>query len=283
MSKYVWCVLAIVFVMAAVAVADDGSGVPVLESPERGDITVNVGDPHTFMVFFRQWFPEFYSRVDADGDGTIGNDEYDRAKGLCQKIMDSNPRIDVRDLVAEYMKQTAPPQTNKFWVRTIRLTGDDMPSVDMYASHIFSPKIGAFGYAYVSKGWAQWYGGGRFVPAPWCELELGAGLEQADDEYPWRVGSSLWVGNPKVSAIGFAEYGVGGFWHRAVGLYTLDGVVADFTSDIKVGLMSQSDLGIGPTGDVGIARTPLRVWIAALVDEFPNGKPTMLLSARAEF
>lgn len=290
MTRYVLCILAIVLV-AGVAVAGstveaNDASIPVLENPELGDFTVHFGDEYT--VLFRQWYPEVYRRADSNGDGVVSNAEYHKARFFFQHLADENPKFGTRNLAAAFMshyEEVSPDSSeqveakNKFWVRAIHLTGDDVPAVDVYANHTFSPKLGAFCYSYTSKGWAQVYGGARYVPAQWCEIELGVGGEQSADKYPWRVGSSLWVGNNKASVIGFAEYGVGGFWHRAVGLYKLDGVPFDFVSDFKVGLMSQQDLGAGPSADVAITGTPLKVWVAGMYD---NGW-TSLMSVRAEF
>ncbi len=142
------------------------------------------------------------------------------------------------------------------------------PTITGYITHGFTKKqVGVFAWFLVNKHWAEGYTGLNYKPFAYCQISLGAGLEQA--ERSLRLGSSVWLGNEKIYALIITEKGGSGFWHRAIMNYHLKGVV--------IGLMSQTKLGLGPRLEFKIPQTPFKVWGSVL-----NGK-NVFLSLKMSF
>jgi hypothetical protein len=94
----------------------------------------------------------------------------------------------------------------------------------------------------------------------WASITGQVGLEQNDK--PWRIGTTLWMGNAKTSALLILEEGGGGRWHKAV-------VTRQVFPGAKVGVMSQRFVGTGGYIEVNVAGK-LSYWAMIPVVK-PNG------------
>jgi len=164
-------------------------------------------------------------------------------------------------------------QTTRFEVESQNLISksDVAPSIDGYMTHGFTgSQFGTFAWFFVGEHWAEGYAGLTYAPLSWCQVGLGFGLEQADD--PWRVGSSLWVGNGRWSVLALLEDGGGAFWHRVVANYRVNPILG-------VGLMSEEFVGVGPRLEVTVPKLPVQLWTSVLrKDGNDNGYLTLKFS-----
>ena len=87
--------------------------------------------------------------------------------------------------------------------------------------------------------------------------EVFAGGEEA--ARPERVGSYVWLGKAKLSALGVFEDGGSGFWYKVETNYQA-------CKAVGVGTLSERFKGSGPKVELSVPRTALKLWIAPLAD-----------------
>lgn len=129
---------------------------------------------------------------------------------------------------------------------------------------VYSANAQAFVFAQVATGWAQAYAGMKYSPAPWAEVSLGIGLEQADS--PFRVGGSVWLGQGRVSALHLFEDGGSGPWHKTTVAYKA-------TSELSLGLVDRSFCGRGLTAEYKLSNDT-----TLTVAAYNSGQKTAALS-----
>lgn len=134
----------------------------------------------------------------------------------------------------------------------------------------FNKQFGYFGWALVSKNWAEIYPGVSWQPFSWLQMGVGVGIES--DQSKARFGEFLWIGKGKFYFLGFTEHEGSGFWYRAMAMYRMN-------KSLQVGLMSQHKLGIGPKVEVAIFK-PFALWAATL---FWQGKTTIFGGLKFNF
>lgn len=142
------------------------------------------------------------------------------------------------------------------WTSELRLLTTDRAqrptfTLTTYVDHRISNTWGVFGWALVGEAWSEGYAGVLFIPKPWIEIGLGAGLEQ--DKNLYRLGASLWLGNDRVSSLTLVEYGGSGWWYQSTVLVSLAKV-------LKIGGMIQRGVGMGPRVDMQFPEIPLSVY-----------------------
>lgn len=115
--------------------------------------------------------------------------------------------------------------------------------------------FGTFTFFWVEQYWAQAYGGLTYAPVSWLQVGLGAGLEQADN--PWRIASSIWLGNDRLSALTVLETGGSGFFYRS----QFNVMV---TSWLGLGGLAERYTGFGPRAEIGPKQLPLQLWLTIL-------------------
>ena len=103
---------------------------------------------------------------------------------------------------------------------------------------------GAFVYVSGSRNWAETYAGATYSPAPWAEIALGIGLEQADS--PIRLGGWVWLGQGDVSFCHLFEDGGSGPWHKTI----LSLVINEH---LKIGALDRSFMGRGAFAEIAIS------------------------------
>lgn len=115
---------------------------------------------------------------------------------------------------------------------------------------------GKFGWSLFtlqSQGWSEVYAGPTFAPASWCQIGAAIGIETGSTSP--RYGSSLWLGKGRFSTLAIYEKGELAAWYKTVTLVK----VADH---VKVGVQSQTGLGVGPRVDVSYKQ--LTVYLTSL-------------------
>ena len=124
--------------------------------------------------------------------------------------------------------------------QTVKMEWGDDGSTNL---GMFWRENGTFVYAFGSENWAEAYVGATYSPAPWAEVALGVGLEQADD--PFRLGGWIWLGQEKVSFLHLFEDGGSGPWHKTTLSYAVD-------ERLSVGAIDRSFLGRGAFAELAL-------------------------------
>ncbi len=130
------------------------------------------------------------------------------------------------------------------------------PRIDGLLTQPIKGQIGSFVWFQVQQGYSQAYGGATYSPKPWVQFALGAGLEE--DKRPARIGSYVWIGKARLSALGVFEDGGSGFWHKAETNYQI-------SKTLGVGSLSERFKGSGPKIEFSVPHTVLKLWFAPLV------------------
>ncbi len=120
------------------------------------------------------------------------------------------------------------------------------------------------------KGYAQFYAGPTFSPAPWIQAGLGAGMERYESVRAIRWGSFLWLGYGRCSAITIYEDSHNsGYWYKSM-------IMADIGKGFVLGGMVQRYAGFGPRIEFNIPKTPLTIWASFLHDWKTNHENIMV-------
>lgn len=145
------------------------------------------------------------------------------------------------------------------WVeeRTYVHEGTATPRIDGLMTRPIKGELGGFVWFQVQQGYSQAYGGATYSPKPWVQLALGGGLEQ--DKHPARLGSYVWLGKAKLSALGVFEDGGSGFWYKVE-------TNNQASKSLGIGSLSERFKGSGPKIELSLPRTALKLWFAPLLD-----------------
>lgn len=148
------------------------------------------------------------------------------------------------------------------------------PVVEGLILHDASPEYGLFGFLSVADaGYRQAYAGPTFRPSPRIQLGFGAGLERNDD--PIRWGSFLATEHGANSLLAVLEAGGSGTWYKLEAM-------RQWNTATRVGLMAQTDAGVGPRLEVGVGDPSFHVFVAPLY-EWEDGVFNGLFGIRFDF
>jgi len=158
-------------------------------------------------------------------------------------------------LVIFFLTQTAHCQN---WVeeRTYVSNGTTTPRVDGLFTHPLHRNLGTFVWFQVQQDYSQAYGGITYAPTSWIQFALGLGLEQY--RQPARVGSYVWMGKGKCSALAVFEYGGSGFWYKVEGNFQI-------TKTLGLGVNLEHFRGGGPKVEYSVPRTHVKFWFSPMV------------------
>jgi hypothetical protein len=145
------------------------------------------------------------------------------------------------------------------WVeeRTYVTTQSATPRIDGLFTAKVKGNLGGFVWFQTQASYSQAYAGATFSPKPWVQFALGAGLEEA--KHPARIGSYVWVGKARFSALAAFEDGGSGFWYKVETNYQAGKIVG-------LGTLSERFKGSGPKLEASIPHTALKLWFAPLLD-----------------
>lgn len=94
-----------------------------------------------------------------------------------------------------------------------------------------------------SENWSELYASFRQNLGTHAAVTLGAGWEQ--DDQPWRVAATMWMGKGRFSSFLALEHGGSGFWYSYKG-------TAGLTQRLSVGVFSRRFVGTGPMAQVAV-------------------------------
>lgn len=115
--------------------------------------------------------------------------------------------------------------------------------------------FGVWAWAQASTGYGQLYAGPYVDLGAHLQFGIAAGWETSSNEV--RKAAYVWAGKDKWSVYAIGETGGSGPWYRAIGGYQA-------TQNLKVSVMTQRGLGVGPRVDLSIK--PFAVWGAVLMN-----------------
>jgi hypothetical protein len=115
-------------------------------------------------------------------------------------------------------------------------------------------------WALKGSDWSEAYVGLTKSLSSWASVTGQVGLEQNDK--PWRIAGTLWMGNAKTSALLILEEGGSGAWHKAV-------VSRQINPKARLGFMSQRFVGTGVYAEANIFGK-VNYWVMMPVIH-PNG------------
>ena len=169
------------------------------------------------------------------------------------------------------------PKSLGFWFEG-QMISNGTSKVTGYYEHSLTESFGFYVLAETeSTGYREAYAGPTFKPFSWLQVGIGVGIEHMPDTEDApnsaRYNAFFNIDWKNVAAYGTLEGGGSGLWHHVRATYKL------FDERIAIGVMDETDLGIGPRLEYNfsIKAVHMQIWGAVLYNY--NAGETMSTAA----
>jgi len=151
------------------------------------------------------------------------------------------------------LKTTSVQAQNNFTgeIQNLFSQGEITSTFKGFFSHSYNNELGMFAFTFINKYWAETYVGPTWKPNEFIMFGAGAGIEQIEGF--WRVGGFIGAGYKNCHVLILLEDGASGFWYQAVADVKLHEL-------LKIGIMAESKLDVGPTVEIGLPGQPVKLW-----------------------
>lgn len=168
----------------------------------------------------------------------------------------------------------APDNSTSFYVEAQKLSVPGGTQLQFNLLRNLDETFGLFAFGQIFLHQGQIYGGPTYSPVPWLKIGTGLGFQETA-RLTLRSGSFLRFGNDNNYWLTIGEISDNNYWWHS----ETNHKISDW---FGLGLLAQSDAGIGPRLQLTIPNKPISFWLSPTYF-WETGKPRFVCGLRYQF